>query len=266
MSRICENLVTGRRLALAGDGDLCVYKDTQWQRLDLNERFAVEFPPCTFQDILYARDDFYAAGTTADGQAVLHSSLTGELWTPVNLKEPHFWAEGRLPKGSAVGLNDLACLPSGLSQRPVCRGLTQGDAYRLTPRISAGPNSCRREQVSIIRRGENVNQLLFSEYRTLYALNWGQPWVMRLRVRMRDLIDAEAMRYAVDCAMRRYPYFCVELQKDDEYYLAENTRPVVISSSLHGVALNTAESNYHLIAFSYTDNWIIMDIAHAITD
>jgi len=83
---------------------------------------------------------------------------------------------------------------------------------------------------------------------------------------MRDLIDAEAMRYAVDCAMRRYPYFCVELQKDDEYYLAENTRPVVISSSLHGVALNTAESNYHLIAFSYTDNWIIMDIAHAITD
>ena len=38
-----------------------------------------------------------------------------------------------------------------------------------------------------------MNQPLFSEYRVLYALNWGQPWVMRLRVRMRDLIDEKAM-------------------------------------------------------------------------
>ena len=89
---------------------------------------------------------------------------------------------------------------------------------------------------------------------------------MRLRVRMRDLIDTDAMRYAVDCTMSRYPYFCVELKKGDDYYLGENPRPVVISTSLHGVALNTAESNYHLISFSYADNWIIMDIAHAITD
>ena len=111
-----------------------------------------------------------------------------------------------------------------------------------------------------------MKQVLFSEYRTLYALNWGQPWVMRLRVRMRDLIDADTMRYAVDDTMKRYPYFCVELKKDDEYYLSENTRPVVISSSLHGVALNTAESNYHLISFSFSANWVIMDIAHAITD
>ena len=29
---------------------LCVYKDTQWQKLDFNERFAEEFPPCTFQE------------------------------------------------------------------------------------------------------------------------------------------------------------------------------------------------------------------------
>lgn len=111
-----------------------------------------------------------------------------------------------------------------------------------------------------------MNQVLFSEYRTLYAKNWGQPWVMRLRVRMRDLIDADAMRYAVNCTMKRYPYFCVELKKDNEYYLSENKRPVVISSSLHGVELNTAESNYHLISFSFSDNWVIMDIAHAITD
>ncbi len=66
--------------------------------------------------------------------------------------------------------------------------------------------------------------------------------------------------------MKRYPYFCVELKKDGEYYLAPNERPVVVTDSLRGVKLNTAEANYHLIAFSYSDNWIIMDISHAITD
>ena len=111
-----------------------------------------------------------------------------------------------------------------------------------------------------------MDQALFSEYRVLYALNWGQPWVIRLRVRMCDLIDAEALRYSVDCTMKRYPYFCVELKKKDEYYLAENTRPVVACQSMHGVTLNTVESNYHLIAFSFFNNWIILDIAHAITD
>ncbi|MBQ8110318.1 MAG: hypothetical protein IJ124_09200, partial [Clostridia bacterium] len=105
MNRISENPVTGRKLALAENGDLCVNKNEQWQALGFNEHFAGEFAPCTFQDILYARDDFYAAGTTDDGQAVLYSSLTGELWTPVNLTEQHYWEEkGRLPKGGAVKL------------------------------------------------------------------------------------------------------------------------------------------------------------------
>ena len=111
MNRISENPVTGRKLTLAENGDLCVYKDAQWQRLGFNERFAGEFPSCTFQDILYARDDFYAAGTADDGQAVLYSSLNGELWTPVNLTEQHYWEEkGRLPKGGAVKLFFEPCM------------------------------------------------------------------------------------------------------------------------------------------------------------
>ena len=119
MSRICENLVTGLRLALAGDGDLYVYKEKQWQALGFNERFAGEFPPCTFQDTLYARDVFYAAGTTDDGQAVLYFSLTGELWTPVNLREQHFWSDGQLPKGGAVRLFFEPCMSQILL---VCSG------------------------------------------------------------------------------------------------------------------------------------------------
>ena len=111
-----------------------------------------------------------------------------------------------------------------------------------------------------------MNQKLFTELRTLYSLSWGKCNIMRTRVRMRDLVEPEAMRHAVDMTMRRYPYFRVELKKDDEYYFAENDRPIVITNSLAGVDLNTPESNYHLVSFSWEDNWIIMDISHAITD
>ncbi len=111
-----------------------------------------------------------------------------------------------------------------------------------------------------------MDQKLFTELRTLYSSNWGHCNVIRMRIRMRDLVEADSMRYAVDLTMSRYPYFCVELKKDGEYYLAQNERPIVVTHSLSGVKLNTADSNYHLVSFSYFDNWIIMDISHAITD
>ena len=103
---------------------------------------------------------------------------------------------------------------------------------------------------------------LFTELRTIYS---GHN-IIRIRIRMRDLIDPGALRYAVDTTMKRYPYFCVEIKRDPELYYDENTRPVVITSSLSGVMLNSEESNFHLISFSYTDNWIEMDISHAMTD
>ena len=80
---------------------------------------------------------------------------------------------------------------------------------------------------------------------------------------MRDLIDPSVLRKAVDAAMKRYPYFCVELRKvDNQYVFTDNSRPVVISNSLHGTELNAKES----IAFAYYDNWIILDVFHGLTD
>lgn len=111
-----------------------------------------------------------------------------------------------------------------------------------------------------------MDQKLFTEWRTLYSLNWDKPNMMRIRIRMCDLVEEVPMRHAVAQTMERYPYLCVELKKDGEYYLAPNPRPVTVTHSLSGVKLNTAESNYHLISFSYFDDWVILDIYHAITD
>ena len=112
-----------------------------------------------------------------------------------------------------------------------------------------------------------MEQKLFTELRPLYVTSKASPHDIRLRIRMRDLIDPDILRRAVDTTMRRYPYFCVELQKKDgQYIFAENPRPVVITHSLHGVALNSEDSNYHMIAFCWQDNWIVLDVFHGMTD
>ena len=112
-----------------------------------------------------------------------------------------------------------------------------------------------------------MEQRLFTELRALYATSRERPNEIRIRIRMRDLIDPGVLRHAVDTTMQRYPYFCVELQKKDgQYIFSENRRPVVITHSLHGVALNSEKSNYHMIAFCWQDNWIILDVFHGMTD
>ena len=100
-----------------------------------------------------------------------------------------------------------------------------------------------------------------------YESSRKKPKDIRIRIRMRDLIDPDVLRHAVDTAMQRYPYFCVELKKKDgQYFFLDNHRPVVITNSLHGVELNAEASNYHLISFSWQDNWMVMDVCHAMTD
>ena len=112
-----------------------------------------------------------------------------------------------------------------------------------------------------------MEQKLFTELRSLYVTSKENPNEIRIRIRIRDMVDPEILRNAVNTTMKRYPYFCVELQKKDgQYIFAENHRPVVITNSLHGVALNSVASNYHMIAFCWQDNWIILDVFHGMTD
>ena len=112
-----------------------------------------------------------------------------------------------------------------------------------------------------------MEQKLFTELRPLYSTGKGRPAGIRARIRMRDLIDPDILRRAVDRTMQRYPYFCVELQKKEgQYIFAENHRPVVITHSMNGVDLNSEESNYHMIAFCWQDGWIILDVFHGMTD
>lgn len=112
------------------------------------------------------------------------------------------------------------------------------------------------------------DQTLFSELPGIYSSTREDPNVIRMRIRMRDLIDPDVLRSAVDTTMSRYPYFRVRLLRDGDggWIYAANDRPVTVNHSLNGVTLNSPESNYHMVAFSWYDNRITLDIFHALTD
>ncbi len=108
---------------------------------------------------------------------------------------------------------------------------------------------------------------LFTELRPLYETTKENPHVIRLKIRMKDAIDSDVLRHAVDITMKRYSYLCVELtKKDGQYIFIDNDRPVVITNSLRGVDLNSPEANYHVIAFVYEDDWLALDVFHGMTD
>lgn len=112
-----------------------------------------------------------------------------------------------------------------------------------------------------------MEQSIFTGIRPLYSSRKGSPNEIEIRIRMRDLIDPFVLRSAVDTTMKRYPYFCVELQKKNgQYIFVDNSRPVTVTHSPHGAELNSEEANHHMISFSWYDNWIILDVFHGMTD
>ena len=124
-----------------------------------------------------------------------------------------------------------------------------------------------RGDFNMIEKGQDHFRPLFSEINPLFASTGETPNVIRIRMRLRDEVDGDVLSRAVETAMKRYPYFCVELQKrDGQWGFADNPRPVTVTHSDGGAALNSEASNRHLIAFSWHEDWVILDISHALTD
>ena len=108
-----------------------------------------------------------------------------------------------------------------------------------------------------------------------FYLTWAgeqMSWTVRMTMKMRDGVDGDLLRQAVESTRQRYPYYQVKLgiRKDaegKEYFVYEdNSEPWVVSEGERPVRLIGAESNNHLLAFCYWDNCIAIDFFHCLTD
>ena len=112
-----------------------------------------------------------------------------------------------------------------------------------------------------------VKTRLFSEYRMIYSSTNEYPCTMRFIIELKDNIKFASLRFAINMVQKRYPYLCIQLKKDEDgFYFVKNEREIVLEKRGNEVLLNSIESNYHFLAFSYDDKHIIYDMSHTIAD
>ncbi|MBP5165693.1 MAG: hypothetical protein ILP09_00365 [Oscillospiraceae bacterium] len=108
---------------------------------------------------------------------------------------------------------------------------------------------------------------LYSELRTLYETSAADPHTFRIAVKLKDLIDGELLRKAVEMTMRRYPYFAVRACADgDGIYFEDNPAPLPVLHTDKRTVLGGEQTAGHLMAFCYWDNKLYIDAYHGLTD
>ncbi|MBQ6652120.1 MAG: hypothetical protein IJM81_01815 [Prevotella sp.] len=118
----------------------------------------------------------------------------------------------------------------------------------------------------------NKGKKLLSER---FYLTWAgeqMSWTCRLTLKMKDAVDGDLLRQAVESTRQRYPYYQVRLgiRKDaagTEYFVYEdNCEPWVVNEGERPVQLIGPESNNHLLAFCFWNDCIALDFFHCLTD
>ena len=90
---------------------------------------------------------------------------------------------------------------------------------------------------------------------------------MRIKVRMKEEVDIDVLRHAVNVAIKRYPYFAVEvtLGEDGGYDLIPNTRDVVVIPTCDKLPLLCSdEVNRHLVYADCEGRDIFFNISHSL--
>ena len=108
---------------------------------------------------------------------------------------------------------------------------------------------------------------LYSELRTIYETTAEDPHTFRITIKLKDIIDGELFRRAVEKTMLRYPYFRVRMTLEGSKPCFEaNTEPVPVIHTNRRTILGSQQTSGHLICFCYWQNEIHIDVYHAMTD
>ncbi len=114
---------------------------------------------------------------------------------------------------------------------------------------------------------EDLKRTLFSELRTIYETTAEDPHTFRLSIKLKDLIDGDILRNAVNRTIKRYPYFSVRMVRSGaDVFFENNPLPFPVIETNERITLGASETNYHILALCYWQNWLHIDCYHALTD
>ena len=84
---------------------------------------------------------------------------------------------------------------------------------------------------------------------------------------LRDPVNGDILRYAVEAMRARFPYFYVKpAYRGDDLITVPNDLPMTVRNTWEPIRFHSEESNYHLGAWKYEGHRLAFEIPHSLTD
>ncbi|MCI6997399.1 MAG: hypothetical protein ACI4DX_16870 [Oliverpabstia sp.] len=100
-----------------------------------------------------------------------------------------------------------------------------------------------------------------------YGLFGSRTNTFRIMFRMKDKVNGYMLQLATAQAFKRHPYYAVRCVSDGkEYNLESNSEPLVVYQTSEPVILGGADVNGYLLAVSYWEDIIWVNVFHGLTD
>lgn len=108
---------------------------------------------------------------------------------------------------------------------------------------------------------------LWSDSVHYYSISKTLQNTFRISIQMSGKIDCGIMREAIETTQKRYPYFSIKRVKTfRDTLLDDNMLPWVLNEGVYPLPIGGKESNYHMLAFGYHEDWLYIDAFHGMTD
>ena len=100
-----------------------------------------------------------------------------------------------------------------------------------------------------------------------YLCSAEMPFTIRIEVTFKQPVDPDALREAANAAVRRYPYFAVQVVSEGgELVCRPNLRPLAVYPGPEVRPLGSEGVGRHLLAFSYEGSLMCLFASHVIAD
>lgn len=84
---------------------------------------------------------------------------------------------------------------------------------------------------------------------------------------LKDPVDGKILRFAVEAARTRFPYFYVRAAYGEKGAVpVPNDLPMTVRNTWDPVRFNTEATNFHLAAWKYEGRRLAVEISHSLTD
>ena len=101
----------------------------------------------------------------------------------------------------------------------------------------------------------------------LYMSTPEHPNTMGMCIVLKESVDGDILRNAVEDLRARFPYFYVKAVPFGNDLKAEvNSFPMTVRNTWEPINLNSKESNFHLAAWKFEDRKLAFEISHSLTD